>query len=123
VSDYPDIAELYLVTDVLVTDYSSSMFDFAVTGKPILFYTYDLERYRDHVRGFYFDFAEVAPGPLLGTSDEVIDALRDLDAVARRSAPAYRAFRRRFCPSDDGQAAARVLARVLPDRKEVEIPA
>ncbi|MFC0038085.1 CDP-glycerol glycerophosphotransferase family protein [Actinomadura rayongensis] len=123
VSDYPDIAELYLVADVLVTDYSSSMFDFAVTGKPMLFYTYDLERYRDHVRGFYFDLAEVAPGPLLDTSDEVIDALRDLDAVARRSAPAYRAFRRRFCPSDDGRAAARVLARVLPDREEVEIPA
>jgi CDP-glycerol glycerophosphotransferase len=49
VSDYPDIADLYLATDVLVTDYSSAMFDFAVTGKPMVFFTYDLERYRDDV--------------------------------------------------------------------------
>ena len=44
VSDYPDIADLYLAADVLVTDYSSAMFDFAVTGKPMLFFAYDLER-------------------------------------------------------------------------------
>src|SRR6185312_833190 len=42
VSDVPDIRDLYLAADVLVTDYSSAMFDFAVTGKPMVFYTYDL---------------------------------------------------------------------------------
>ncbi len=68
VSVYPDISELFLISDVLVTDYSSSMFDFAVTGRPMVFFTYDLERYRDHVRGFYFGFDAEAPGPLLGTS-------------------------------------------------------
>ncbi|WP_289010019.1 bifunctional glycosyltransferase family 2 protein/CDP-glycerol:glycerophosphate glycerophosphotransferase, partial [uncultured Thermomonospora sp.] len=51
VSTYPDMAELCLVTDVLVTDYSSVMFDFACTGRPILFFTYDLEHYRDELRG------------------------------------------------------------------------
>ena len=68
VSVYPDISELFLISDVLVTDYSSSMFDFAVTGRPMVFFTYDLERYRDHVRGFYFDFDAEAPGPLLSTT-------------------------------------------------------
>ncbi|MQY07521.1 bifunctional glycosyltransferase/CDP-glycerol:glycerophosphate glycerophosphotransferase [Actinomadura macrotermitis] len=113
VSDYPDIADLYLITDVFVTDYSSSMFDFAVTGRPMLFYTYDLERYRDHVRGFYFDFEAEAPGPLLRDSGEVIAALRDLDGVRARHRDAYAAFQAKFCPHDDGRAAARVLDRVL----------
>ena len=54
VSYHPDVAELYLAADVLVTDYSSTMFDFAVTGKPMIFYAYDLAAYRD-----------IAPGLLL----------------------------------------------------------
>src|ERR1700750_2456285 len=65
VTAYPDITELYLVSDVLVTDYSSAMFDYAVTGRPILFFVYDLAEYRDSLRGFYFDFGAGAPGPLL----------------------------------------------------------
>ena len=70
VTAYPDITELYLVSDVLVTDYSSAMFDYAVTGRPILFFTYDLAEYRDSLRGFYFDFEAEAPGPLLADSAE-----------------------------------------------------
>jgi CDP-glycerol glycerophosphotransferase len=113
VSAYTDITELYLITDVLLTDYSSAMFDFAGTGKPMVFFTYDLERYRDHVRGFYFDFETEAPGPLLATSDEVISALRDIDQVARSHRDAYTAFVEKFCPYDDGHAAARVVERIL----------
>ena len=82
VTAYPDIAELFLVSDVLVTDYSSAMFDYAVTGRPILFFTYDLAEYRDSLRGFYFDFEAEAPGPLLASSAEVIEAVRDIDSVA-----------------------------------------
>jgi CDP-glycerol glycerophosphotransferase len=115
VSLHPDISELYLAADVLVTDYSSVMFDFAVTGKPQLFYTYDLASYRDSLRGFYFDFAPVAPGPLLETTDELIAALRDLDGVRERNAARYASFRERFCHLEDGHATARVVERVLRD--------
>jgi CDP-glycerol glycerophosphotransferase len=107
VTGYPSMAELCLVSDALITDYSSVMFDFAPTGKPMLFFTYDLETYRDRLRGFYFDFEAEAPGPLLGTSAEVVAALGDLDAVTARYAGAYQAFTTRFCPLDDGKAAAR----------------
>ncbi len=113
VSVYPDISELFLICDVLVTDYSSSMFDFAVTGRPMVFFAYDLERYRDHVRGFYFDFDAEAPGPLLRTSREVVEALRDPAALDAGFRDARAAFTARYCPHDDGQAAARVLDRVL----------
>ncbi|TDC53214.1 CDP-glycerol:glycerophosphate glycerophosphotransferase [Actinomadura sp. KC345] len=116
VSVYPDISELFLISDVLVTDYSSSMFDFAVTGRPMVFFTYDLERYRDHVRGFYFDFDAEAPGPMLSTSAEVVDALRDPGALDTGFRDARAAFAARYCPHDDGHAASRVLDRVLqPD--------
>ncbi len=113
VSAYPDNRDLYLAADVLITDYSSAMFDFAVTGKPILLFTYDLERYRDQLRGFYFDFEREAPGPLLATSAEVIEALEDLEAIRHRHVAAYDAFRERFCGLEDGRAAERVIEAVF----------
>jgi CDP-glycerol glycerophosphotransferase len=113
VTAYPDIAELFLVSDVLVTDYSSVMFDFAPTGKPMLFFTYDLEQYRDNLRGFYFDFEAEAPGPLLATSEEVVSAVADIDSVASRYRAAYAAFAAKFCPLDDGKAAARACDRIF----------
>jgi CDP-glycerol glycerophosphotransferase len=113
VSLYPEIAELYLISDVLVTDYSSAMFDYANTRRPMLFFTYDLADYRDRLRGFYFDFAAEAPGPLLETSTDLIEALRDTDAATAPYAAAYDAFVARFCSLEDGKAAARVIDRLL----------
>jgi CDP-glycerol glycerophosphotransferase len=113
VTAYPDITDLFLITDVLVTDYSSVMFDFAATGRPILFFTYDLALYRDQLRGFYFDFEAQAPGPLLATSEEVLAAAADAESVAAGYAQAYRAFAARYCPLDDGKAGARVCDRLF----------
>ncbi len=115
VTRYPDINELLAVTDVLVTDYSSVMFDFAPTGRPMVFFTYDLVQYRDQLRGFYFDFEKEAPGPLLATSAELVAALADLDAVAARFRDAHAAFTVRFCPLDDGKAGARACDRIFKD--------
>ncbi|MGW8986548.1 CDP-glycerol glycerophosphotransferase family protein [Streptomyces parvus] len=115
VSHHPGAAGLLLIADVLVTDYAGLMFDFALTGRPMLFHTYDLEHYRDTVRGFCLDFETRAPGPLLVTTDEVAQALRDTDRSAARHADAYESFRRDYCDLDDGGAAARVADRLLTD--------
>ncbi|WP_097986064.1 bifunctional glycosyltransferase/CDP-glycerol:glycerophosphate glycerophosphotransferase [Streptomyces sp. f150] len=115
VSHHPGAAGLLLIADVLVTDYAGLMFDFALTGRPMLFHTYDLEHYRDTVRGFCLDFETRAPGPLLVTTDEVAQALRDTGASAARHADAYESFRRDYCDLDDGGAAARVADRLLAD--------
>lgn len=123
VSFHPEISDLYLAADAMVTDYSSAMFDFGVTGKPMLFFTYDLAHYRDTLRGFYFDFEAMAPGPLLRTSAEVVDALHDLDAVRDRYQDAYVRFQDRFCHLDDGRATARVLERCLPFLDAGPLPA
>ena len=109
VSGHPDVRDLYLAADVMLTDYSSTMFDYAITGKPLLFFTYDLDRYRDEVRGFYFDLAEVAPTPLLATSKEVVDAVADVDSLAAATADRYARFRDTFCHLEDGGATRRVL--------------
>jgi CDP-glycerol glycerophosphotransferase (TagB/SpsB family) len=113
VTGYPDIGDLLRITDTLITDYSSVMFDFAPTGRPMLFFTYDLESYRDKLRGFYFDFESDAPGPLLATSDQVVAALADIDSVASKYAAAHAAFTARFCPLDDGKASARACDRIF----------
>jgi CDP-glycerol glycerophosphotransferase len=113
VTAYPDIAELYLVSDVLLTDYSSAMFDFAVTGRPMLFFTYDLAEYRDKLRGFYFDFEAQAPGPLLATSAEVVTALEGIDELTASYQERYQRFTTQFCPLDDGHAAARLCDRIF----------
>jgi CDP-glycerol glycerophosphotransferase len=110
VSSYPDGTELLLAADVLVTDYSSLMYDFANTGRPLLLYAYDLD---EESRGFYVDLEREAPGPLLRTSAELADALRDVERAVAGYAERYRAFAARHCELDDGHAAERVVERVI----------
>jgi CDP-glycerol glycerophosphotransferase (TagB/SpsB family)/glycosyltransferase involved in cell wall biosynthesis len=113
VSDFPDATELLLAVDVLVTDYSSAIFDFASTNRPMVFFTPDLETYRDTIRGFSIDFEAEAPGPLLRTTDDVVDALRDLDAVGTSFSERYERFVATYCALADGRAASRVVERVF----------
>jgi CDP-glycerol glycerophosphotransferase (TagB/SpsB family) len=90
------------------------MFDFANTGRPMVFFTYDLDRYRDELRGFYFDLAEVAPGPLVHTSEELVDAIADIDRVGEQHAAQYARFQELFTHLEDGAATRRVLDLILP---------
>ncbi|GAA4185880.1 hypothetical protein GCM10022288_08630 [Gryllotalpicola kribbensis] len=113
VTGYPEISELYLAADVLITDYSSVMFDFTVTGKPIFFYVPDFEHYRDQTRGFTFDLFPVAPGPVTTSITELVDAVTDAPAAAATHATRYAEWRARFNPQDDGQAGARVVERIF----------
>jgi CDP-glycerol glycerophosphotransferase len=113
VSTFPDATELLLAVDVLVTDYSSAVFDFAVTGRPIVFFVPDLETYRDEIRGFSIPFEEHAPGPLLGTTEDVIEALRRPEALTAAHRGRYEAFVAAYCTLADGQASARVVDRVF----------
>ena len=112
-SKYDDIAELYLITDILITDYSSVFFDFANLKRPILFYTYDLEKYRDELRGFYLDIEKEAPGPLLMTSEEVVDAIMNIENIKEQYSDVYEEFYQKFCSWNDGKATERVFKKVF----------
>ena len=93
-SSYDDIQELYLISDMLITDYSSVMFDYANMNRPILFFTYDLELYRDNLRGLYIDFEKEAPGPLLRTTEEIVEVVENIDKYKAKNAKRFKAFRK-----------------------------
>lgn len=112
-SSYDDIAELYLVSDLLITDYSSVFFDYANLKRPILFYTYDLEKYRDTLRGFYIDMEKEVPGPLLKETSEVIHAIQAIDDVKKSYQERYDTFYKRFCHWDDGKASQKTVEKVF----------
>src|SRR5699024_11440177 len=71
-SSYEDIRDLYLVSDILMTDYSSVFFDYAILNRPMLFFTYDLESYRDRLREYNFDFEKDAYGTVLYNTEYVM---------------------------------------------------
>lgn len=109
VGDHPEINDLVLASDVAVLDYSSLRFDYALTGRPMVFCVPDLADYAGSTRGFLFPFEESAPGPLLATQDEVVAALRDVPGLHSRYAASLAAFNERFHPVRDGRAAERVV--------------
>lgn len=106
VTSYDDINELYAVSDMLVTDYSSVMFDYCVTDKPIFFLAPDLIRYRDSVRGFYFDFEATSPGPIVNTTAELAAAF--VDGTSEKYSIRYKEFKDRYAPYDDGSSSKRI---------------
>jgi len=111
-SKHEDIQELYLISDLLITDYSSVFFDYANLKRPMIFFTYDLEEYKDDIRGFYFNFEEKAPGPLVETTEEVIAAIKDL-VNTTVSNERMNEFYQQFCYLEDGHAAERVVNEVI----------
>ncbi len=118
VSDHPDINELMLVADVLVTDYSSAIFEFALLNRPMAFFAPDYEAY-ERERGFYLDFRSDVPGPIFETTDALADYLRagefDLERVAR--------FRATSFDVADGRSTARVTDElIIPALNRAEVP-
>lgn len=108
VTKYPDLNDLINASDLMVGDYSSVMFDYVNTGKPILFLVPDLEQYSSKTRGFYFNFVDSAPGPLCESTSQLIDALSNLDDVKARYATAYHSYRAKFAPNDSESTAKEV---------------
>jgi teichoic acid ribitol-phosphate primase len=115
----PDVNELMLVSDILVTDYSSVIYEFALLGRPIAFLAPDDGAY-DEERGFYFDFRRDAPGPIADTTEELAALIRanafDLERVA--------AFREASFDVAPGGAAARLVDHlIIPALRGVEVTA
>lgn len=112
-SNYEDINELYIVSDILITDYSSVFFDYANLKRPIIFFVYDIERYRDKLRGFYFDFEKEAPGPLVKTTEELIDEIEILENDGFQMNEKYIRFHQEFCGLECGESTKRVVEKVF----------
>lgn len=106
VTDTCTIEDLICIADICISDYSSLVFEYSLTERPILFYAYDLDDYEDW-RGFYYDYETLTPGPILKTTPDLIEAIQSLEQGFDPSI--IRAFRTKFMQSCDGQATSRLL--------------
>ncbi|MGO2942331.1 MAG: CDP-glycerol glycerophosphotransferase family protein [Brevibacterium aurantiacum] len=115
VSRYDEISELFLISDALITDYSSVFFDYAVLRRPMIFFAYDLEDYRDNLRGFYLDYETEMPGPVVETEAALYDEIETLSASTddAESRSLASAFALKYAPRDDGHASSRVVDTVF----------
>ena len=108
VSEYDDINELYIIADLLITDYSSVFFDYAILERPMFFYMYDMEEYRDEMRGFYLDVNNL-PGPISKTEKELVDSIRKTVAQSDENCDLIKAFNNEYNSMNDGKAAERLV--------------
>lgn len=115
VSGIDDINELYIISDILITDYSSVFFDFANLKRPIIFYMYDLEHYRDKSNGFYIDLNEL-PGKIVKTQQEVENEILSINKEFKYDNK-YKKFNDKYNYLDDGNASKRVIAKIIDKRR------
>lgn len=112
VSNYPSVQELMVASDMLITDYSSIMFDYVNTNKPIYFFCYDLEKYLE-LRGTYFDLKDEAPGPVVENVDSVFSEISMGDRYWDKYGSKYKAFKQKFVPFDNEDSATVVYKTFL----------
>lgn len=110
VSDYPDSQALCLISDVLITDYSSIMFDYALLNKPIISYIYDYEKYIQ-ARGTYFDLIKEGPGAIALDMAMLLEELKNIDNFSSQYAEKLFAFQEKFCGWENGTASSQVVER------------
>lgn len=109
-SDAMSIEELLAISDICISDYSSLVFEYSLYERPLIFFSYDLSEYFDW-RGFYYDYNELAPGPVFKTNLEMIDYIKNIDT--RFDKARVHAFREKFMSSCDGKATERLMQTVF----------
>lgn len=109
-----DMSDLLLISDLLITDYSSCMFDFAITNQPILYYIPDVADYEEELRGFYFDLDATLPGPMIQSEEEIMHYLEifltNPDTLKTKH---YQQFKDKFTALEDGEATKRIVAQIV----------
>ncbi|MFJ5551712.1 CDP-glycerol glycerophosphotransferase family protein, partial [Streptomyces sp. NPDC093225] len=111
-----DITPLLTLADGLITDYSSVMFDYALLDRPMVFFAYDYDEYKNDIRGTYFDLKEKAPGPVVATAEELFETLDGFDGTDPKFSEARERFRAEFGEYDQGTAARQIVERFFPRR-------
>lgn len=101
-----NIDDLICAGDICISDYSSLVFEYALFNKPILFFAYDLDEYNDW-RGFYYDYDELTPGPILYDTDQLIEAIKAVEKDFNDSE--IKKFKEQFMSACDGKATDRIF--------------
>lgn len=108
VAEYPEIAHLYLISDVLITDYSSAMFDFGILNRPQIFYAYDLEQYKKEFQ-LYFDYNAIIPGAMAVNTEELINCVKNSEDFSQKQ----NEFKEKFCKYEKGNASKIIVDAML----------
>lgn len=111
VSHYESINDLYVISDMLITDYSSVFFDYAILKRPIIFYMYDLKAYQEDIRGFYIDLKEL-PGNIVENESDLVKEINNLKNNFSYD-ERYQKFHDKFNSLEDGKATKRVLEKIM----------
>ncbi|MEY8752203.1 CDP-glycerol glycerophosphotransferase family protein [Alkalicoccobacillus gibsonii] len=107
-SDYREINDLLLITDVLITDYSSVCFEYALLNKPMLFFAFDVEEYIKD-RDFYFNYHDFIPGPLIRNSKDLVSHIQNEEFLMER----LDSFVNLFYDQKDGKSSKRFVEEIL----------
>ena len=111
VSHYESINDLYVIADMLITDYSSVFFDYAILKRPIIFYMYDLKAYQEDIRGFYIDLKEL-PGNIVENEKDLIIEINNMKNNFKYD-ERYQKFHDKFNSLEDGGSTKRVLKKIM----------
>ena len=111
-SEHDDVNDCYIISDLIITDYSSVFFDYANLRRPMIFYMYDLEEYKEKLRDFYFSLEEL-PGPIVKTQLELEDEILNIKEYEEKYGEKYKKFYDKFNYLDDGQASKRVIEKIF----------
>lgn len=114
---YKCVEDLYLISDILITDYSSVMFDYALLGRPMIFYMYDLADYRDNLRGLYVDIEKEAPGPIVMDTDGVIQAVENIREEMEKCGHKIAAFKEKYLGYENGKSCKTIVKTVFRPSK------
>ena len=111
-SSHDDVNDCYILSDIIITDYSSVFFDYANLKRPMLFYMYDLDEYQGKLRDFYFGLEEL-PGPICKTQDELEEKILNIQDVIDEYSEKYKAFNNKFNYLDSGSTSENVIKRIF----------
>ena len=107
-SDYDNINDILLISEMLITDYSSVVFEYSLLERPILFYSPDRDLYKEE-RDFYYDYESFVPGPIITNTEELIKGINnesfDKDKII--------AFKKKFFDYLDGKSSKRFVDKII----------
>lgn len=110
VSEWDDAIELMCAADILITDYSSIVFDWYCSKKPVIYFVPDYDKYVDKLRGSYFKLSEYHAGAICRTEEEMFERLQE---VVCGDVPFYSEFYETFCNLHDGNSTTRIIDYLL----------
>ena len=114
-STHDDVNDCYIISNIIVTDYSSVFFDYANLKRPMLFYMYDLDEYKDELRGFYFDLS-ILPGPIVKTQEDLENEILNIQSYDKKYNEKYEAFNKKFNYLDGADCSKKVIEEIFKDK-------